>query len=148
MHEKGEMTTIQRKEISSDIWKVLWINSEVEYRLWSAEKGARYKEYEWRVSHCKMLCSGLSLTKSKGFRNVASVRLQQSEEDENMIYDWMFQSGKDQTGEPADRHTERVSDNVTDVDAIDSQPSLNNVNDLDNNLAMIWIGLYKTHVWW
>ena len=54
-----------------------------------------------------------------------------------MIYDWMFQSGKDQTGEPADRHTERVSDNVTDVDAIDSQPSLNNVNDLDNNLAMI-----------
>ena len=49
------------------------MNSEVEYRLWSAEKGARYKEYKWRVSHCKMLCSGLSLTKSKGFRNVASV---------------------------------------------------------------------------
>ena len=71
-----------------------------------------------------------------------------SEEDENMIYDWMFQSGKDQTGEPADRHTERVSDNVTDVDALDSQPSLNNVNDLDNNLAMIWKGLYLTHDWW
>ena len=78
MHEKGK----DSKEGDQFRYLKGLMNSEVEYRLLSAEKGARYKEYKWRVSHCKMLCSGLSLTKSKGFRNVAWVRLQQSEEDE------------------------------------------------------------------
>ena len=66
---------IQRKEISSDIWKVLWIQkSSIGYGRLRKAQGTKSTNGE-RVLHCKMLCSGLSLTKLKGFRNVASVRL-------------------------------------------------------------------------
>ena len=72
MHEKGEMATIQRKEISSDIWKVLWIQkSSIGYGRLRKAQGAKSTNGE-RVSHCKMLCSGLSLSQLKSFRIVSS----------------------------------------------------------------------------
>ena len=58
-------------------------------------------------------------------------------EEEDIIYEWMFQNRKDLRGEPTERHAERVGDNVTDVDAVDGQLSLTNVNNLDTNLDMI-----------